>query len=33
MEQKLWRSMAYMGICFLLLAGGMEIYQWATARF
>lgn len=33
MEQKLWKSLAFMGICFVLLAGGMEFFQWASARF
>ena len=31
MTQTFWKSMAFMGICFVLLACGLELYQWATA--
>jgi len=32
MTQNFWKSMAFMGICFVILGGVMEILQWATAR-
>lgn len=32
MTQKFWKSMAFMGICFVLVAGLVEIYSWAIAH-
>jgi len=33
MIQKFWKSMAFMGIMFVLLAAGTSIIQWAIAYF
>lgn len=33
MEQSFWKSTAFMGICFVLMAGVVEICQWMVAHF
>lgn len=33
MTQTFWKSMVFAGLAFVLLAGGIEIYQWVTAHF